>query len=62
MRVETFCVTVWIAADMAVNVTDLLALLGAWGPNLGHPTDFNDDGDTDVLDLLTLLAPWGVCP
>ena len=35
MRVETFCVTVWISADISgdtnVNVTDLLAPLAAWG-------------------------------
>ena len=35
MRVEMFCVTVWISADISgdtqVNVTALLALLAAWG-------------------------------
>ena len=34
MRVETFCVTVWISADISgdtnVNVTVILALLAAW--------------------------------
>ena len=48
--------------DGAVNVTDLLALLGAWGPNPGHAADINGDGNVNVTDLLALLAAWGVCP
>ena len=46
----------------SVNVTDLLALLAAWGSNPGHPADINDDGAVNVTDLLTLLGAWGVCP
>ena len=45
-----------------VNVTDLLLLLGAWGPNPGHVADINGDGSVNVTDLLTLLAAWGPCP
>ncbi|MHC4318997.1 MAG: hypothetical protein ACYS1E_06625 [Planctomycetota bacterium] len=45
-----------------VGVVDFLALLAAWGPNPGHPADFNCDGNVDVLDFLTLLANWGPCP
>ena len=50
-----------------VNVTDLLALLAAWGPNPGHPADFTGpgdvpDGQVTVTDLLALLAAWGACP
>jgi hypothetical protein len=26
------------------------------------PADFDDDGDVDTGDLLTLLAAWGDCP
>ena len=48
--------------DTVVNVTDLLDLLGAWGPNPGHVGDINDDGTVNVTDLLALLAAWGVCP
>ncbi len=48
--------------DGSVNVTDLLALLAAWGPNPGHPADINDDGNVNVTDLLALLGAWGVCP
>ena len=48
--------------DGSVNVTDLLALLAAWGSNPGHVADFNDDGNVNVTDLLALLAAWGTCP
>ena len=46
----------------SVSVTDLLALLDAWGTNPGGPPDFNGDGDVNVADLLELLANWGPCP
>ncbi len=44
-----------------VNVTDLLALLGAWGTNPGGPPDFDGDGAVTVSDLLKLLGVWGPC-
>lgn len=46
----------------AVDVGDLLAVLGAWGPNPGHPADFDGNGSVDVGDLLKLLGFWGPCP
>ena len=48
--------------DGSVNVTDLLELLAAWGPNPGHAADINEDGSVNVTDLLDLLAAWGGCP
>ncbi len=45
--------------DCAVGVTDLLALLAAWGPAPGHPADFDSSGEVAVPDLLELLASWG---
>ncbi|MCH8823262.1 MAG: hypothetical protein IH984_07105, partial [Planctomycetes bacterium] len=45
-----------------ISTTDLLILLGNWGPNPGHPADFNKDGFVNTSDLLTLLANWGPCP
>jgi hypothetical protein len=42
----------------AVDIGDLLALLGAWGTADG---DVTGDGTTDVADLLVLLAAWGSC-
>ncbi len=46
--------------DGAVNVLDLLGLLGAWGP-CAPPcaADLDGDGDVGVTDLLVLLANWG---
>ena len=46
-----------------VNVTDLLLLLGAWGPCPAPcPPDTNSDGAVNVTELLALLAAWGPCP
>ena len=45
-----------------VGVKDLLILLGAWGPNPGHPADFDGSGDVGVKDLLILLGNWGGWP
>ncbi len=45
-----------------VGVTDLIALLAAWGPNPGHPADLDGSGDVGVTDLIALLAAWGPCP
>ena len=48
--------------DGTVGVTDLLALLGAWGPcpdpPQACPADGDGDGNVGVTDLLTLLANW----
>ncbi len=45
-----------------VNVTDLLALLAAWGTDPGAPPDFDGNGSVDVTDLLAFLGRWGPCP
>lgn len=52
-----------INLDGVVDVSDLLALLGAWGPKDDncHVADLNNDGTVDVSDLLILLANWGPC-
>ncbi|MHC4949296.1 MAG: LamG-like jellyroll fold domain-containing protein [Planctomycetota bacterium] len=44
--------------DGAVDVADLLSVLGAWGPCPGCPDDTNGDGIVDVTDLLAVLAGW----
>ena len=46
--------------DAAINVTDLLGVLAAWGTNPGGPPDFDGDG-VGMSDLLTLLGAWGPC-
>jgi hypothetical protein len=51
-----------IEVDGMVNVNDFLAMLGAWGPNPGHPADLNYDGFVNISDFLLLLSVWGPCP
>jgi len=48
-----------INGDGVVDVVDLLALLGVWGPCADCPEDIDGDGVVDVLDLLILLGEWG---
>ena len=43
------------------GVTDLLAVLAAWGLPAAGPPDFDGDGLVGVGDLLALLGHWGVC-
>jgi len=48
--------------DGVVDVSDLLILLGAWGPcddGESCAADLNGDGSVDVSDLLILLGNWG---
>lgn len=47
--------------DGTVDVSDLLTLLGAWGPCSNCPSDINGDGIVDGSDLLDLLDAWGEC-
>ncbi len=49
-----------ISGDGIVDVTDILAVVGAWG-NAGGPEDVNDDGIVNVGDLLTIVDAWGPC-
>ena len=50
--------------DWLVNVTDLLAVINAWGPAPpqipfeGSP-DLNGDATVNVLDLLAIINDWG---
>ncbi len=48
--------------DQNVTVTDLLAILGAWGLNPDSPADLTGDDVVDTVDLLVLLGAWGPCP
>ena len=50
-----------INGDGVVNITDLLALLSAWGSCAGCPEDINGDGVVNITDLLALLSAWGPC-
>ena len=44
----------------AVNIYDLLYVVGAWGQN-GGPADVNGSGTVDILDLLAVVSAWGPC-
>lgn len=50
-----------LSGDGIVNAADLADLLGAWGPNPGHPADLDGNGQVDAADLATLLGNWGDC-
>jgi hypothetical protein len=47
-----------VDCDGVVGITDLLALLAAWGPNTGHPADLDGDGLVGITDFLFMLASW----
>lgn len=46
------------SGDGLVNVSDLLILLGTWGPCNNCPADIDADGNVGILDLITLLGNW----
>ncbi|HIB01484.1 MAG TPA: hypothetical protein EYO31_06320, partial [Phycisphaerales bacterium] len=48
-----------VNGDMVVNVTDLLAVMDAWGPCIACSADLNGDGIVDVIDLLEVVGNWG---
>ncbi len=54
--------------DGFVNVTDLLAVIGAWGtcpapcPPSACAADINNDCFINVTDLLAVIGAWGPCP
>jgi len=50
-----------INGDGTVSVSDLLQLIGAWGPCGGCDEDIDDSGEVNVSDLLTVIAAWGDC-
>ena len=50
-----------VNGDDVVNVTDLLAVVGNWGPCEGCNVDINNDGFVNVTDLLIVVGNWGSC-
>jgi hypothetical protein len=51
-----------INGDGVVNVNDLVALIGVWGPcpppPAGCPADLDNDGSVAVDDLVLLIGNW----
>ncbi|MBM44234.1 MAG: hypothetical protein CMJ36_04385 [Phycisphaerae bacterium] len=45
----------------SVDVTDLLAIISAWGPCSGCDEDIDGNGAVDVSDLLAIISAWGTC-
>jgi len=45
-----------------VDISDILAVLDAWGECAGCPGDINGDGTINVDDMLVVLGAWGECP
>lgn len=50
-----------INGDSVVNVSDLLAVINAWGACAGCAADVNSDGVVNVSDLLAVINAWGPC-
>jgi hypothetical protein len=50
-----------LTSDGTVDVSDLLAIIKAWGLCLGCDEDINEDAWVDVADLLIIIAAWGPC-
>jgi hypothetical protein len=52
-----------LTGDALVNVSDLLAVIAAWGPcGKECPADIDDDGAVAVSDLVAVFLAWGACP
>ncbi len=49
-----------VNGDGLADVTDLLAVIAAWG-GAGGAEDVNGDGTVDVSDLLAIISAWGPC-
>lgn len=50
-----------INGDNVVNVSDLLAVINAWGACAGCPADINGDNVVNVSDMLAVINAWGPC-
>jgi glucose/arabinose dehydrogenase len=51
-----------INGDGTVGVSDILAIIEAWGVCSGCAADINGDGNVNVSDLLEVVGAWGPCP
>ena len=47
--------------DNLVGVSDLLAIIEAWGPCTNCSADIDNDGAVNVNDLLYIVGNWGPC-
>ena len=49
-----------VNGDGSVDVIDLLAVVGNWGPCKSCNEDINGDSVVDVVDLLAVIAAWSI--
>ena len=49
-----------VNGDGNVDVTDLLAIIAAWGSD-DASADLDGSGTVDVADLLMIISAWGPC-
>ena len=50
-----------VDGSSSVDVTDLLAVISAWGPCEECDADIDASGSVDVTDLLAIISAWGPC-
>ena len=50
-----------VDGDGNVGVTDVLAVIGTWGPCENCTADIDGDGIVGVNDLLAIIGQWGAC-
>jgi len=48
--------------DELVGFSDILQVIGAWGPCGACPQDLNGNGIVDFADILVIISSWGPCP
>jgi hypothetical protein len=48
-----------VNGDGVVDVSDLLLMIGDWGPCSGCASDANNDGYVNVTDILIAISNWG---
>ena len=46
----------------AVDFSDIVSLLAAWGPCVDCPHDLDNNDDVGFTDLLVVLSNYGACP
>jgi len=48
-------------ANATVGASDLMILLGSWGPCLNCAPDLDSDDDVDANDMALMISVWGAC-
>ena len=48
--------------DFVIGVSEILAIIDAWGPCPNCSADIDQNGAVDIADLLYIVGNWGSCP